>query len=232
MILSAKTMDILKNYSSINSCITVKAGSELTTISPNRDITSRAKVVEVFPVDFSIYSLSQCLQAITLLGTPELEFSDRYVNIYNKQTSLIYNYCDPELIKRAFKIPNFSKLKVSDSNSVQFKLLYKDIQDTLKAISIMNLTDMSFVGDGETIKLQAEKKVDSNTGVKSGFYSTIIGQTDKKFCAYFNPATIKMISADYDVKISLDNSLQVIYMNNPEIEYWIIMKETSMLNLT
>ena len=232
MILSAKTLNILKNYSSINPCIMVKAGSELTTISPNRDITSRAKVSDVFPKDFSIYSLSQFLQAITLLENPELEFNDRYVNIYNQQTSLIYNYCEPELLKKAFKIPTFSNLEVSDSNSVQFKLLYKDIQDTLKAISIMNLTDMSFVGDGETIKLQAEKKEDSNSGVKSGFYSTIIGQTDKKFCAYFNPATIKMIATDYDVKISLNNSLKVIYMNNPEIEYWIIMKDNSKLNLT
>ena len=51
MKLSKGTLDILKNFSNINPSITFKEGQELSTLSIQRNILSRAVVEEKFPKD-------------------------------------------------------------------------------------------------------------------------------------------------------------------------------------
>ena len=51
MKLSKGTLDILKNFSNINPSICFKEGQELSTLSIQRNIFSRAVVEEKFPKD-------------------------------------------------------------------------------------------------------------------------------------------------------------------------------------
>ena len=57
MKLSKGTLDILKNFSNINPSITFKEGQELSTLSIQRNILSRAVVEEKFQKAFAIYDL-------------------------------------------------------------------------------------------------------------------------------------------------------------------------------
>ena len=50
MKISKKTLEILKNYASINSNILVNAGNTITTISPVKNVLAEAKVEETFDV--------------------------------------------------------------------------------------------------------------------------------------------------------------------------------------
>ena len=51
MNISNETLDILRNFSSINSGITVKAGNELVTVSAMKNIFAKAVVDESFEKD-------------------------------------------------------------------------------------------------------------------------------------------------------------------------------------
>ena len=51
MELSKETQDILKNFSEINQSLAFKQGSEVKTVSPQKNILATAKVKEHFPQD-------------------------------------------------------------------------------------------------------------------------------------------------------------------------------------
>ena len=58
MNLSKQTVDILKNYSTINSSIAVGTGSTLQTMSAMKNILVKSTVEESFETDFAIYDLT------------------------------------------------------------------------------------------------------------------------------------------------------------------------------
>ena len=82
VILSKKTLDVLKNFSTINSSIVFRQGSTVRTISNAENILAKFTGEEVFPSDFAIYDLSQFLSGISLFNDPQLEFtSNDFVSI-------------------------------------------------------------------------------------------------------------------------------------------------------
>ena len=68
VILSKKTLDVLKNFSTINSSIVFRKGSTVRTISNAENILAKFSGEEVFPTDFAIYDLSQFLSGISLFN--------------------------------------------------------------------------------------------------------------------------------------------------------------------
>ena len=83
MKLSETTVNLLKNFSSINQSILFKAGSRLRTISVMKNILVEANITEELPKDFGIYDLNQFLNGLSLHGSPDLDFekADDYVLI-------------------------------------------------------------------------------------------------------------------------------------------------------
>ena len=81
MKLSETTLNLLKNFSSINQSILFKSGTKLRTISVMKNILVEATVSEDFPRDFGIYDLNQFLQGMSLHSSPELDFEDEFVTI-------------------------------------------------------------------------------------------------------------------------------------------------------
>jgi hypothetical protein len=96
--LSRTTLDVLKNYATINSSIVFRKGSTLRTISNAENILSKFTSEEVFPVDFAIYDLSQFLSGISLFDNPKLDFtSDDYVRIGSSGRSVKYYFSGADL---------------------------------------------------------------------------------------------------------------------------------------
>jgi hypothetical protein len=90
MKISQQTLSILKNFASINGNILIRAGSNISTISPQKNILSNANVTESFPVQFAIYDLSQFLSAISLFEDPDFDFNESYVTISSGRRSIKY----------------------------------------------------------------------------------------------------------------------------------------------
>ncbi|AIX24035.1 DNA polymerase processivity factor [Synechococcus phage ACG-2014j] len=98
VILSRKTLDVLKNFSTINSSIVFRKGSTVRTISNAENILAKFTGEEVFPVDFAIYDLSQFLSGISLFSDPQLEFdNENFVSIRGGRQSARYFFSDPEI---------------------------------------------------------------------------------------------------------------------------------------
>lgn len=139
--LSKTTLDVLKNYATINSSIVFRKGSTLRTISNAENILSQFTSEEVFPVDFAIYDLSQFLSGITLFDNPQLDFSnDDFVRIAGARRSVKYYFSDPEITLKSAPEKNVN----FPGSDIQFNLTAEDLVALQKASAVYSLPDLSF----------------------------------------------------------------------------------------
>ena len=81
MKLSKHTIEVLKNFSTINPNIVVSPGQQLKTIAEAKNILASAEITEDFAQEFGIYDLNEFLSAINLVGDPELSFEESFVKL-------------------------------------------------------------------------------------------------------------------------------------------------------
>ncbi|HCT54547.1 MAG TPA: hypothetical protein DF712_19045, partial [Balneola sp.] len=97
--LSKETLNIFKNYSTINSNILVKPGNTISTVTPAKNLMAEAKVAETFDVEFGVWDLSKFLGTISLFQDPDFEFNDEFVLIRSGTGSCVkYYYAEPSLL--------------------------------------------------------------------------------------------------------------------------------------
>lgn len=215
MQLNAQTLNILKNFSTINPSIVVKPGKVLTTISPSKTILAKANIQDNFDTVFGIYALNRFLSSLSLFDKPELTFNDSSVKISGDNRSITYHYSDPSIIL----VPPEKDIKLP-SVDAECKLTNKDIQSVIKALGVLDLPEIALVGDGDRISLQA---MDSKNAA-SDTYSIDVGETDRVFKAIFRAENLKMIEGDYTLKISSKGISQFI---GTDVTYWVAIESSS-----
>ena len=88
--LSNNTLNVLRNYSTINSSIVFRKGNTVRTISNAENILAKFTSEEVFPMDFAIYDLSQFLSGINLFSNPRsLSLTTKIMSLFVAVVSLL-----------------------------------------------------------------------------------------------------------------------------------------------
>lgn len=218
--LSKETMDILKNYSSINSNIFINSGNTISTISPIKNILSEVEVSETFDVGFGIWDLPKFLGTISIFNDPELEFHDKYVLISNGNSTIKYYYSDPKLLTVPTKKINMPKIDLS------FSITETQIQQLKKAASILGVSDLTIENNEEDeliIKVHDKKDKGSNSYIMNL-------QTNQEFVGNFSLnfmiENLKLIPDNYDVDIS-SNIVSRFRSTNRNLTYWIALEMDS-----
>jgi len=198
VILSKKTLDVLKNFSTINSSIVFRKGSTVRTISNAENILANFTGEEVFPVDFAIYDLSQFLSGISLFSDPQLEFdNENFVNIRGSRQSARYYFSDPEITLKSAPEKNV-KFPGAD---IQFNLTGDDLIALQKASAVYSLPDLTFSseeGSNEIKLILRDKENDtSNT-----YDLTVAGCCTNTYSLDLKIENIRLLPGDYTVKVS------------------------------
>ena len=194
MKLSDRTINLLKNFASINQSILFKQGKSLRTISVMKNILAEANIDEDIPQEFGVYDLSQFLNSLGLFHEPELNFTGQsFVNIKEGKQKSKYFFADPSVI-----VSPPDKSITLPTVDVEFTLKSSQLDRLLKAAGVYHLTDLSVVSDGKEIKMVvSDRKNDT-----SNDFSIVVGETDKNFSMNFKVENIKIVPGTYDVKIS------------------------------
>ena len=217
MNITTDTLSVLKNFSDINQNILVKPGNKIQTISTMKNILAEAEVTEKFDSEFAIYDLPEFLRAVESYEKPALKFNGgSNVTIHQGEEETKYFFADKSVIVAPTKAINMPDQYVS------FTLKKDDFARLQRAITTLNLPDVAVVGDGKNIKLVATDKKNKS----SNDYSEVIGETDKKFNAYFKAENLKVIGDDYDVEISQQKISHFVNRNKP-VQYWIALEPDS-----
>ena len=101
MKISTGTLDVLKNFATINTNILVRQGNTLSTISTGKNIFARAELSESFPKEFAIYDLNSLLSLLTLMEDTNIDFQDESLKVSKGTSVFEYYYADPNIIVSA-----------------------------------------------------------------------------------------------------------------------------------
>ena len=216
MKLTTGTQSILKNFSTINQNLMVKAGSTLSTMSAMKNIVAQAEVSEKFPQDFAIYDLNEFLSALSLFEEPELNFEENYVTITQEgsRKNLKYWFSDPEVVTTPSKAINMP------STEVTFKLSSDSLNEIQKAAAVIGAPDMALTNGSLIV---TDKKNDT-----ANAYDTAldVNETDADYKFWFKVENLKLMSGSYDVEVSSKN---ISHFTNSAVgvEYWIALEPES-----
>ena len=226
VILSKKTLDVLKNFSTINSSIVFRKGSTVRTISNAENILAKFTGEEVFPSDFAIYDLSQFLSGISLFNDPQLEFtSSDFVSIRGGRQSAKYYFSDPEITLKSAPEKNVN----FPGSDIEFSLSEEDLVALQKASLVYGLPDLTIQSEEglDTIKLIVRDKENdtSNTyditlaGCCTGTYSLDVKIDNIRLITNES----KHVKGDYSVKVS--KALISEWTNtNTDLTYYIALE--------
>ena len=81
MQLSNDTVEVLKNFSTINPNLVIEPGQKIQTISESKTVMAKAEIVEDFPNQVGIYDLNEFLSVLNLIESPSLDFKDKYLTV-------------------------------------------------------------------------------------------------------------------------------------------------------
>ena len=213
--ITPRTVDILKNFCTINKSIVIKPGNQLSTLSINKNILAVADVEEAFDSEIAIYDLGMFINGLMLLDQPKINTDSKsYVTITDAagRSKTRYFYADPDIITQApeeeIKLP---------SMDVSFHLDAETLRQLNKAASIYALPDLCLFGDGEEMNLTVTDKKNET----SNNFSVRVGTTTENFCYCFRVENLKLLAGAYDVSISSKN---VAKFQGNGIKYYIALE--------
>jgi hypothetical protein len=218
MKLSESTVNLLKNFSSINQSILFKQGNKLRSISVMKNILVEAEIAEEFPKDFGIYDLNQFLNGLSLHSAPDLDFTrDEFVVIKEGKMRSKYFFADPTVI-----VSPPEKEITLPTEDVCFELSSQQLEKLKKAASVYQLPDISVIGENGVIKLVARDKKNDT----SNDFSIIVGDTNSEFVFNFKEENLKIIPGAYDVIVS-SKLLSRFTNKNVNVCYYIALEPDS-----
>jgi hypothetical protein len=219
VILSKKTLDVLKNFSTINSSIVFRKGSTVRTISNAENILAKFTGEEVFPSDFAIYDLSQFLSGISLFNDPQLEFtSNDFVSIRGGRTSAKYYFSDPEITLKSAPEKNVN----FPGADLQFNLSGDELIQLQKASAVYGLPDLTFQSEEglDTIKLILRDKENDTSNT---YDLTVAGSSTGTYSLDVKIENIRLLPGDYTVKVS-KHLISEWTNTNVDLTYYIALE--------
>ena len=150
MKLNSETVNVLKNFSTINQNLLIKEGNTITTMSAMKNIVAKATIEETFPREIAIYDLNEFLSSTSLFKEPVIDFDDSHLLIKeenSRSTKLKYFYSDPSVVTSP------SKTITMPSPDVSFELTSDDLNQLKKAASVIQAPDLVFERNDEGTSL-------------------------------------------------------------------------------
>lgn len=228
MKLSPFTIDVLKNFCSINVNLAFQPGKIIRTLGPARNIFAKAIIEDDLPQEFAIYDLTSFIQAITLFDDAELELHDKFVLVkYGTNSAIKYFYSDPSIVVAA---PN--KEIVLDEQVFTCDLAESTLNALMKVSAVLAAPQISIVSNkGNVVLLVSDVK-----NATSHSYKTPIGESKNSFNVILRVENFKLMPGNYTMtvgkKIHKDkdnSSVAVVHWKNKDkpLEYFMTVEQGS-----
>lgn len=220
MELNEKTLEILRNFATINQNILVKQGKTLRTISEARNVVAKAEVEEEFASDFGVYNLNEFIGALSLVDTPNLSFKESHVEIGDSsgRSKIKYFFSSPDTLTYSEK-----DITMPDAE-VKFSLDDSTIKRLKNAASTLGHKELIVTGNNNLINLS----VSDSQNTTSNSYSIDVDGTyeSEMFKFILGIENLKILNGSYDVNIS--SKLISNFINKDKnVQYWIALEKTS-----
>ncbi|QFR55911.1 sliding clamp DNA polymerase [Yersinia phage JC221] len=215
---SKQTIDILKNFSQINSSIMLTKGSFIMTKSLNSVVYAEAQIPDVIDEDVGIYDLNSFLNMLNIVGVEsdiQHDISTGEIIIRGDKTKIVERSADPTTIAKPKK-----RLEMPVADLV-FQITSNDFEKLIKASRMMKLTNLSVSPINGKLVMTANSKESASTfSVEVGEY-----EGDNVFNFDMKVDNLLFINSDYKVEISSKGAAKFSSENG--VSYVVVLESTS-----
>lgn len=209
-----RTFEILKNFSGINKSCLIREGDVIRIMNPEKTVFAQARVDDVFPREFGVFDLPSLLSAISLFQDAEITYEEDHLLISEGRRKTRFYYTNTRHIKAApagdIKLP---------PTLMSFLLEKKELEDMLKASSVLKLTNLYINGN---------KVVCKNADGTGNDYELLIENINvsqdtnvEDINININIDTLKLIPGDYDVSVT--EKAILFKSTTSELQYVVIL---------
>ena len=232
MNISENTMQILKNYGSINPNFIARKGNTIMTVSEAKNILSSCNIEEQFEQDMGIYDLNEFLNVLSLVDQPKLDMEEKWCTVKDAtgRSKVKYFFTDPDMLTAPT-----DKMIENASNMSEFALSFTLDNDTLskvkRAAGALGHTSMKIENTNGAIALTV---FDTENPTSNTFTIEVPGHghdhdlindhADSGGTWVLNINNLKIVPGDYEVKVSNKNISNFIHKEKP-IQYWIALEK-------
>ena len=221
MELTDKTLEVLRNYATINPNLVFSEGNTLKTISVARNVLSQTTVEESFPQSFGIYDLNEFLSVLSLVNKPRLKFETDYVVVGDStgRSEVKYFYSDPDMLTSP------AQDIVMPEAEVKFVIDTDTLSRVRKASSALGHNEMTITPTTGAVRLTI---VDPKDSTSNAFSIDVEGEypEDVDFNFVVNVNNIKVVNEDFTVSVS-KKLISQWKSQQSAIEYFIAFEKSS-----
>jgi len=157
---------------------------------------------------------------LSLFDEPELIFNDKMVTVSKEKKKINYTFADPQMIiTPPEKEINFPEPEVT------VDVTWAEIQQVLRAASVMQLPEIALIGSSGEVHLSA---IDSKNPT-ADVYSSEVGETNDEFTFIFKVENLKLLNLSYIIQVSERGIAKFTSSNTygPKVEYWVATESNS-----
>ena len=213
MKLSKETLNLIKNYASINGNLLLKPGKKLATIHIQNKIFSSATIAEDFPVQFPIYDVNEFLSVLSLFENPDIDFTDKYLTIKEGNSALKFFAASIDNMK----LPPDKDVNFADIVA-EFDLSSALLTTIPRTAGVLKVDGIALVGDGTNLSVVITDKKNAT----SNSYSTTVGTTTSVFRVNVAVENIKMLPGNY--KVSIGKKGLKFQLENSDLVYYVAIE--------
>lgn len=240
---SKESLEILKNFASINNCQGFEPGQQLRVMSASESIGAIATLTETIPIEFSIYEMNRFLGVLSLqsLADADLVFEDnKKVVIESKHTKVNYFFSSQKIIDpNAGKTPVYPRVdfvttldaatldgleKAAATLGHKFlKIVAKDGKGKLIATSPEIDTSNDYII--ELDEAYAHPQLPTPDMVNKRFYddSQRVALPDGEYTLKFE--NIRIIPGTYKLMVSSGSMVGFEHLERP-VQYFVALEQT------
>lgn len=218
--LSKFTIDVLKNFASINPNLVIKEGSTFSTIAEAKNIMASVMVPENFSRTFGVYDLNEFIAALSLLDDPAVDLLEDSAILSNDSTTIKYRFANPSVLTTPSK-----EIKMP-STDVTVKLTNDLLGKVRKAAGVLGHSVVALKGTTSgslSLVVLDPKDTSANT------YTVALAEKhtlDKDFSFEFLIDNLKVLSGDYTVAVSSKLISEWTHADF-KVNYFIALEKTS-----
>lgn len=224
MKLSKDTLNILKNFSTINSGIMLKPGKFIMTRAVNGTTYAEATIADEIDFEVAIYELNGFLGILSLLNE-DAEISladDGNIKIADARSTIFWPAADPSTIVFPSKPIPFPVASVI----VDFKS--EDLQQLMRVSRGLQIDTITITNKDGKIVLNGFNKVEDSALVRTK-YSLTLGDYDgtNNFNFVINMGNMKMQPADYKLLLWAQGKKTAAKFEGEHASYVVAMEADS-----
>lgn len=234
MKLTNETVEVLKNFSTINSNILIRPGTEIKTANTSKTVFAIATVPDDFPTEIGIYDLGEFLSIVNLLGGAEntdFEFDEKSMTLTSEsnRSRVKYWYASENVLDYPQKKINMP------SPQVTFEMNGSVLSQIKRAASTFGHSTLSMYNDGGNTILG--KVYDPQYSTHNTFEMDICefeNNPGVDFDFIFNIQNLKYLSFGvddfFDVNLAAKGKGRIAEFSAKNISYYVAVDASSYMN--